>query len=344
MLSELRHPGLRFEDLRAESVLAPAASANRSIQEVRFDAGRIEVTRVDGVLYLPQLLLQLAPGGVVPLEAIQNEWSLRFELGRDFQGKAAAYREPFPIDEVDEDVCILANFYSRNFFHWITEELVKVAALERSGFTGRYVLSALPSFAGQFLEFMGVSPDRLIGRLDRPTRFRSAAYVTAITALQLHRHPSLFSELRSMILASVAPIAGAPTRRLWMDRRLGVNNPGRELLNPEEVYPLLERYGFEVVDMAAHPVPEQIRLANGAAVLSGPHGAGFIHTMFMQPRSSVIECFSPLFINPGVYEICRLLRHRYSMVVYENCYEGYPHGNRLMVNCSLLELTLQSLD
>lgn len=338
MPSETRHRGLRFEDLKAVSVLADDRT------RVHFDSEVLEVGRVAGVLYLPQLLLQIAPGGVVPLEAIHHEWSLRFELGRDFQGQAAAYRDPFDIDEVDEDVCILANFYSRNFFHWITEELVKVAVLERSGFTGRYVLSALPAFAGQFLEFMGVSPDRLMGRLERPTRFRSAAYVTSITALQLDRYPCLFAGLREMILAAVSPSAGAPTRRLWMDRRLGVNNAGRELLNPDEVFPLLERFGFEVVDMAAHPVPEQLRLANGAAVLSGPHGAGFIHTMFMQPRSTVIECFSPLFINPGVYEICRLLRHRYSMVVYENCYEGYPHGNRLMVNCSLLELTLQSLD
>jgi capsular polysaccharide biosynthesis protein len=338
MSSESRHPGLRFDELKAVSVL----SGDRT--SVGFGSEVLEVGRVAGVLYLPELLLQLAPGRVVPLEAIQHEWSLQFELGRDFQGRTAAYREPFEIDELDEDVCILANFYSRNFFHWITEELVKVAVLERSGFTGRYVLSALPAFAGQFLEFMGVSADRLIGRLERPTRFRSASYVTAITALQLDRYPSLFAGLREMILASVGPSAGASRRRLWMDRRLGVNNAGRELLNPDEVYPLIERYGFEVVDMAAHAVPEQIRLANSAAVLSGPHGAGFIHTMFMQPRSTVIECFSPLFINPGVYEICRLLRHRYSMVVYENCYEGYPYGNRLMVNCSLLELTLQSLD
>ena len=52
----------------------------------------------------------------------------------------------------------------------------------------------------------------------------------------------------------------------------------------------------------------------------------------------------PLFINPGIFEISRLLRHRYQMVVYENCYDGYPHGDRLRVDVSQLELALQALD
>jgi capsular polysaccharide biosynthesis protein len=129
-----------------------------------------------------------------------------------------------------------------------------------------------------------------------------------------------------------------------MDRRLSVNNPGRELVNPEAVYPVLERHGVEIVDMGGLPVREQLRAARSAALLSGPHGAGFIHAMFQAPRSQVIECYSPLFINPGIFEVCRLLRHRYQMVVHENCYGGYPYGNQLYVHPSQLELALQSLD
>jgi capsular polysaccharide biosynthesis protein len=273
---------------------------------------------------------------------VQDPWCLQFEVGRRFQGRLDAFGAPFEAAEFEGEACVLGNFYSRNFFHWVSEELVKVVLLERSGFEGHYVLSALPGFAHEFLGLLGIDPARIVVA-DGPLRLRSAWFTTAITARRLHRFPGLFDALRDAVLRDVRPQPGQP-RRIWMDRVVGVNNPGRELLNPDDVYPLLARYGFEVLDMAAHPVAEQLALAQGAEALSGPHGAGFIHAAFMRPRSSVVECFSPLFINPGIFEICRLLRHRYQMVAYENCYGGYPHGNRLMVDVSQLELALQALD
>ena len=185
-------------------------------------------------LYLPQLLLQVAPrrrgsAGSPPARSgvFASSW------GGISRARPRPYREPVPDRRSRRGRTASWPISIRaNFFHWITEELVKVAVLEAgSGFHRALTcFTALPDFAGQFLEFMGVSPDRL----DRPARAHTPASdprptSPPITALQLHRHPSLFSETDgSMILASVAPIASAPTRRLWMDRRLGVNNPGRD--------------------------------------------------------------------------------------------------------------------
>jgi capsular polysaccharide biosynthesis protein len=332
--------GIDPEGLRCASVLEPGFPA-RPVPAARFDGEAVAATRVADVLYLPSVGLQLAPGGVVPLEAVQDPWLLDFERKRRFLGKLAPFAAPFEAEVLDDEACVLGNFYSRNFFHWISEELVKVALLERSGFEGRYVLSALPDFTHEFLALLGIAPARILVARG-PLRLRSAWFTTAITARKLHRYPGLFQALRESLLDGIAPASGP--RRIWMDRRLGVNNPGRELLNPDEVYPVLARHGFEVLDMAAHPVAMQLALGKQAEALSGPHGAGFIHASFLPPRSHVVECFSPLFINPGIFEICRLLRHRYQMVAYENCYDGYPHGDRLMVDVSQLELALQALD
>lgn len=331
---------VQFDRLSCKSVLD---GAGQPFDLPSFGSYQPRATRVSEVLYLPELGLQVVDGASVPLEAVQDAWNLDFELKRDFQGRADAYRNSFECTDRDEDVCILANFFSRNFFHWVTEELPKVHMLEKSGFRGSYVVSRLPSFALQFLALLGVSSDRMITQLAGPTRFRSAVYVPAVTALNLGRLPELFFSLRESVLERVELAPRIP-RRLWLDRRAGVNNAGRELLNTEEVYGLLDRFGFEVMDIAGFSVAEQIAISRDAEVLSGPHGAGFIHSMFMAPESVVIECFSPLFINPGVFDVCRLLRHRYSMLVYEHAYDGYPFGNRLMVNCSHLELVLQSLD
>jgi capsular polysaccharide biosynthesis protein len=340
-MQPMNQHGFSLDSLRCESVLPPG-TGSRPVALASFKGEPVQAARVADVLYLPGAGLQVAPSGVVPLEAVQDPWCLQFEVGRRFQGRCDAFASDFEAADLDGETCVLGNLYSRNFFHWISEELVKVVLLERSGFEGRYVLSSLPAFAHEFLALLRIHPSRIVVA-DGPLRLRSAWFATAITARRLHRFPGLLDAVREALLRDVQVQPGGP-RRIWMDRVAGVNNPGRELLNPDEVYPLLARYGFEVLDMAARPVAEQLSLAHGAEALSGPHGAGFIHALFMRPRSAVVECFSPLFINPGIFEICRLLRHRYQMVAHENCYDGYPHGNRLMVDVSQLELALQALD
>jgi hypothetical protein len=341
------HPGIDFAALVAAPVLSndagPAHATRVAAGDV--DDPALRIGHVPGVVYLPALGLQLAGTAIVPLESVFDPWSLAFEVGRDFQGKADAFRSPFEVVDDPREACIVGNFYSRNFFHWITEELIKVVALEASGFHGCYAFGALPPFAVEFLALLGIGPERILGGLDRPVRFARAWYIDPVTARSLTSHPGLFHALRDRLLAGVLQGAAAPApRRIWLERKLAVNNPGRELLNVDEVHALVARFGFEVVDMGGRPVREQLLLSHSAAALGGPHGAGFVHAMFQPPRSAVIECYSPLFINPGIFDICRLLHHRYSMVVYENCYEGYPHGNRLMVDLGHLELVLQSLD
>ena len=333
---------LSFEQLICESAIG-GTEDSRDFNVHAFGSDAIRGARVADVLYVPELGLQVVAGQTVPLEAIQNPWRLKFELGRNFNGKADAYRGGFETSYRDEDVCILTNFYSRNFSIWITEELIKVAILERSGFTGRYVVGAnLPGFAMQFLALLHVPEDRILRDVDGPTIFRSAVYVTAIRSLTMDRYGGPFFALRESLIEP-AGTSSEPSRRLWMDRGVGVNNTGRELVNSEEVCGLLTRYGFEIVDMAALPVKDQIALANSAEVLSGPHGAAFVHAMFMQPGSTIIECFSPLFINTNWFGLLRVMGHRYFMIVHKQAHEPYPYGNRLMVDCAHLELTLQSL-
>jgi len=317
----------------------PVVFADRS--QVSVGRSSVKVCRVRDVLYVPDLRIQVVGQTLVPAESIQEPSTLGFEQGRNFQGRADHYRDPFPTLSSDVDVCILSNFYSRNFYHWLTEELMKVTVLEASGFRGPYLLTGLPSFAVEFMLLMGVDRARLIETLEGPTVFRSALYTEIMCGTNITAYGSVFFALRERLLGSTGRAEGP--RRIWMDRRLGVNNPGRGLVNVEEVYSLLARYGFEVMDMAAFPVARQVAIAAGASALSGSHGAGFAHVAFMPPRSAVIECFSPLFINPGIYGLCHLMEHRYSMVVHDNAYAGYPHGKGLMVNCELLELMLKKL-
>jgi capsular polysaccharide biosynthesis protein len=334
---------VRLDELRCVR-LSERPSAYRSERFEGLGSRPLQLTRVPDVLYIPDLRLQLIGDRLVPSEALLHEWTLDFEVARGFQRAAARFSEPFACDRHAEEVCVLANFYSRNFLHFVTEELVKVTVLEEAGYTGRYLIAGLPTFAGDALSMLGLAPERLIETIPGPTLFAAAWYVTPIYSQRAMDFPDVYLALRERLLAAAEPNSQNRSERLWLERRVGVNNQSREVVNRAEVGALLDRFGFAQTDMAAMPLAEQVAVARDAVVLAGPHGAGTVHALFMPAGSDVIECYSPLLVNPGVLELCLLMRHRYSMLVYEFAYHGYPWGDRLMVNTSHLELALRALD
>lgn len=298
------------------------------------------VTQVADTLYVPELNLQVVGECVVPAEAI-DPWSLDFERTRDFQGRTATYRVPFNVDYVEKDVCILANLYSRNFYHWITEELIRVVVLESMGYCGDYVVEGLPGFATVFMHLLGIAGARVIESVAQPTIFKSATFVTPVTEEKAILHRELYMSLRDLILAVADASKQNFSRRIWMVRGIGAENGRRNISNADEVNSVLGRHGFDSVDMASLSLPTQIAVSRDAEILAGPHGAAFVHTLFMRPKSRVIECFSPFFINPGIFNLCRIMKHRYSMLVHANAYGVYTEEDELRIDCSQLELALQ---
>ncbi|MFW6028235.1 MAG: glycosyltransferase family 61 protein [bacterium] len=312
---------------------------------VRIGRDTVHVQRADKVLYIPALRLQVVDERIVPLEATTYSWYLDLEKRlNSTTDRAAPYREEFPVQEIDEDVCILSNFYSRVFAHSI-DELMKVIILERHGFSGKYVFSRAPAHALELLRLGGIAEDRIVTKIASPTVFRSAFYTTAMSREDILEYPDVFLAVRNTLLAAANKESSYGTR-LWMTRGVGARTARRNLLvNEAEVYECLRRHRFEIVDPGSMSVADQIGTMRNAEVISGPHGSTFIHSMFMNEGANVVECFSPNYINPSVIEVCRLLKHQYYMLVDLNTHNWpYPHGENVRVNCSHLSLVLEGVD
>jgi capsular polysaccharide biosynthesis protein len=190
------------------------------------------------------------------------------------------YEHPIGCREVDDEVCILANIWSWNLYHWI-EELFKTIILETYGFKGRYILSGMPDFAAEFLEMAGVSPARIVRDLDKPAVFRSVMLTTPINLMyDVAYYENVFLALRKALLTSVDwPGPGPYGKRLWLARGVKARH-GRRIVNAEDVDKVLTRFGFQVVDMGTMPVRQQIAVSSQARYLGG-----------VPP--SCIRCFSP---------------------------------------------------
>jgi capsular polysaccharide biosynthesis protein len=146
------------------------------------------------------------------------------------------------------------------------------------------------------------------------------------------------------MVTAAAPITSPYGKRLWLDRGINANRPG-QLVNSEEVDVCLEGYGFKRLDIGSLPLLQQVAASFNADVIAGPHGAAFVHCMYMKPESTVIEVFSPRYIMGGSFEICRLLRHRYVMIAdYNSPQYPYRYGQDVHVDCRQLALALQKLE
>lgn len=306
----------------------------------------IRLTELQDVLYLPSVLERGQSVCIVNQRAIPKESILRCR-SVDFLKNARRnhpvfqnrYADDFDVEYSCRKVCILGNIFSRNFGHW-TEELLKVAILESSEAECSYVISDLPPFARDFLVFLGIPADRILST-DRPTVFARAVFTTAIDHENVSRYSPVLFRLRDMVGRRLeGPSRYGP--RLWLERNAMVHNTG-STRNREEAYSCIGKYDFEIVDMAILPVADQLRAMRDAKIISGPHGAQFVHAQFMPMGSTVVECFSPMHVNPSILQICRALKHSYHQVVSRSHQiDPYAYGRDCQVDCEHLELVLDA--
>ena len=136
-----------------ELVCAPLLRESRflsNIDEVRIGEGpAVHVGRVEDVLYLPDRRLQIVRDRFVPLEATPYQGALAYVQTASMTDGKGRYEYPIGCREVDEEVCILANIWSYNLYHWI-EELFKATILEAYGFKGRYTRPGCLTLAPNF--------------------------------------------------------------------------------------------------------------------------------------------------------------------------------------------------
>jgi hypothetical protein len=91
------------------------------------------------------------------------------------------------------------------------------------------------------------------------------------------------------------------TRRVYISRR---RVKRRHLQNEQEFLPILDRFGYQVVELEDWPIERQIQLFGGVTHMVAPHGAGLTNVLWMPVGAKVLEirpsyasgdfCFSAL--------------------------------------------------
>ena len=112
-----------------------------------------------------------------------------------------------------------------------------------------------------------------------------------------------------------------PSRRIYTSR---ANARWRKIVNEEELYPILFKYGFEIVCPEQLSFLDSVFIFQAAEVVCGLHGANLANISFCMPGSLVVEIYHPQ--HPEIYywTTATGARLRYAFLLGEGPIRDYP--------------------
>lgn len=227
----------------------------------------------------------------------------------------------------------LCGEWAENIWHWFLEYVPKAVAIEAEGFKGDYLVPFSSSVYRKSLELLGVESQRIREYVHSCIEVSELYIAEPVKGHHLDKFPWVISEMNRRLRGAVTP---KDLKRLYIARR-----GNRKVTNEESVLSALAKYGFQRIYMEDYSIVDQIALAAGAECIAGPHGAGMTAALFLKPGGTMIEFFSPVYINPCMTPVCEVLHLRYFMITSRmHLGEVYAHGQNIEVDIPILKLAL----
>ena len=229
------------------------------------------IAGTDGVVYCPRQRVAVA-------ETVRrwNESAARHPL-------LAALNFP-PAQPLPGLTLSLCTLDGEGFYHFLLEALPRLQ-LARPWLAriDHFLVNGTPgSFHERWLAAAGVPVEKII-RLAGLSHFRCAQLLFAGPLCHdAQPTPWLARAIREVL--AVPPAAAPGSQRIWISR---TDAGARQLAWENDLLAALG--GFARVELARLAPAEQIKLMAGAAVVAGPHGAGFSNLVFCAPGVRSME-------------------------------------------------------
>ena len=146
--------------------------------------------------------------------------------------------------------------------------------------------------------------------------------------------PGVFKELRKKLGLHTASVTNA-SRKVLLSRK---NTRWRRLVNEDEIYKSLEKFGFEMIDIGTLSIKQQFELGQQTSCLITPLGANSNFFLSLPSGANVIELAPPMeFMNvTGPFATASGLKYK-QIVGTANNTPGIPKIDQdYLVDCSLV--------
>lgn len=279
---------MHIENLSEECHFARKKPVNLKKSDMYLFVDDLEYTNAPSDLYLLKNIKILPKGWLYKRATLLKESfvSVRYpNRKKRFNGFFRLVYNSMLSKKIDEGVWITDN-WSHNYFHWCADALPRLylASQKKPG---------LQLLLPNFLKGKGfISESLLAFDVKEPifvSKFGSLAvsklYFPSIASATGHFNEPVIREVAKKISRRFAEEV-IPTRRIYISRKKA---PIRHIENEEQIFPILEKYGFEIFHFENLTFLEQVKLMSECKTLVGPHGAGFVNMMFMPKNGSVME-------------------------------------------------------
>lgn len=170
------------------------------------------------------------------------------------------------------------------YFHWMFHHLPRLRLLQLAEVPyDRLLVNCMTMpFQSETLARAGVDLERVQPCQDDISYHCDTLYFPSFCNPASDVDPHVVRWLQSLF----RPKLRAQRDRLYISRG---QTDKRRLVNETELLPLLERYGFEVLQFEEMTVQEQIDRIGNAAVIMGPTGGGFTNLIYAREDVQLVE-------------------------------------------------------
>lgn len=214
-----------------------------------------------------------------------------------------------PSVKTKQATALLTHPAAYNYYHWMLEALARIHLLQKSNLKiEKYIVNhnSIP-FQLETLTACGVPFDKII----QPHKgFHLEAEQLVIPSYVNLPNVWSCSYVRNTFLPQMNLKKIDKYKRIYITRKFY-----RIVVNEKKILKALKKYGFRKLELESMPVQKQISIFHSAEVIIAPHGAGLANLIFCRPGTTVIELFSPSFIEPHYWLISRLINLNYHFIV-----------------------------
>jgi capsular polysaccharide biosynthesis protein len=258
----------------------------------------------------PSGVIVTPDGGIVEESAWCDGW---LEADRAM----TALRLPRP-EKLQGHYFFLGGDLIRGYAHWIFDALPRLMMLDRlnSNDLTLIVFGKLNTWQEDSLRIMGFDHYQRELLHDRYIECEFLHFPSAV-GKPGNTSPLALSFLREKLMRKDA--VGIADKRLYVTRRKAGR---RHVVNEEELKPILEDHGFELVETENLTLQEQIDLFARAEMVIGPHGAGLSNLAFAPSECRVLELFSPTCLRWMYYYLASARKQEYWYLIGDYAIEA----------------------
>jgi capsular polysaccharide biosynthesis protein len=276
-------------------------------------------------------------------------WDVSFEYNRFPPTHSIFEKETLPpITYIPERLAVITFQVSFNYFHWMFDVLPRLKYLRDSGLEfdrivinrGKHYKDEYCHFQDESLRLLGIPKEKVIEVDVKTHLLAKELIVSSPTSYTAHVPKEVCTFLRNEFLHKGTSSKFSRYERIYISREDASHRP---LLNENEVYRLLEKYGFEKVKLSSLSFIEKIDLFRSAKVIVSPHGAGLTNIVFCNPAATIIELFSPTYLVPCFFIISQHLDLAFYGLIGEAVpveESASPHKDPILIDTEKLQRKL----